>query len=404
MSQKSLPLDEIRVLDLSRVLAGPYCALMLADMGAEVIKIENVDGGDDSRSFLIPSFQGLSTYFLTMNRNKKSVALDLKHPAAREAFLRLVDRSDVVVENFRTGVMERLGLGYDALKLRRPSLVYCAISGYGRDGPNVDVPGYDPVAQAESGLMSMIGDPEGEPTRVGPSIVDLVTGLYAAQAISAALRHTAVTGEGRMIEVTLHETGLSLLANFAGAALMTDQAPTRSGNTNQVVQPAGIYEAADGPFMVTVVNDSQFRSLCQNVIEQPHLASDTRFADNSGRVRNGGELRDILGEHFRKANRSTWVALLRKFGVPAGSVATVRETLSSELVAAREAVRHVKHTTAGPYPVLRPPARFHETADVADHGAPLLGEHTRDVLRHTAGLDDTEIDALVAQGAARCVT
>ena len=207
-----------------------------------------------------------------------------------------------------------------------------------------------------------------------------------------------------MIEVTLHETGLSLLANFAGAALMTDQALTRSGNTNQVVQPAGIYEAADGPFMVTVVNDSQFRSLCQNVIEQPHLASDTRFADNSGRVRNGGELRDILGEHFRKANRSTWVALLRKFGVPAGSVATVRETLSSELVAAREAVRHVKHTTAGPYPVLRPPARFHETADVADHGAPLLGEHTRDVLRHTAGLDDTEIDALVAQGAARCVT
>ena len=403
MSKTSLPLDEIRVLDLSRVLAGPYCALMLADMGAEVTKIENVNGGDDSRSFLVPSFQGLSTYFLTMNRNKKSVALDLKHPAAREAFLRLVDRSDVVVENFRTGVMERLGLGYETLKLRRPSLVYCAISGYGRDGPNSDVPGYDPVAQAESGLMSMIGDPNGEPMRVGPSIVDLVTGLYAAQAISAALRHTAVTGEGRLIEVSLHETGMSLLANFAGAALMTDQAPTRSGNTNQVVQPAGIYEASDGPFMVTVVNDAQFRALCQKVIGQPQLGSDPRFTDNSGRVMNGAELRRILGERFRTAPRATWVERLRSFGVPAGSVATVREALSSELVLARNSVRQVKHATAGSYPVLRTPAHLHETAPVSDRGAPLLGEHTREVLRHAAGLEDAEIDDLVAAGAARCV-
>ncbi len=404
MRLKPLPLDGLRVLDLSRVLAGPYCALMLADMGAEVVKIESVDGGDDSRSFLVPSFQGLSTYFLTINRNKKSVALDLKTPGGREVFLRLVDRSDVVVENFRTGVMERLGLGYETLKQRHPSLVYCAISGYGRDGPNVDVPGYDPVAQAESGLMSMIGDPAGEPMRVGPSIVDLVTGLYAAQAISAALRQTAVAGEGRLIEVTLHETAMSLLANFAGAALMTEQAPTRSGNTNQVVQPAGIYQASDGPFMITVVNDAQFRSLCSNVLAMPELVTDARFSDNSGRVKNGAALRDILGVAFSKAARAEWVVQLRKCGVPAGAVATVREALASDLVVARGSIRHVKSASVGPYPVLRTPARLHDTEAVADHGAPLLGEHTREVLRHTAGLEDAEIDALVAQGVARCVT
>jgi crotonobetainyl-CoA:carnitine CoA-transferase CaiB-like acyl-CoA transferase len=188
MPQLALPLAGVTVLDLSRVLAGPYCGLMLADMGADVIKVENPDGGDDTRAFSEPSFNGVSTYFLTINRNKRSVALDLKSPAGRDAFLKLVANADVVIENFRTGVMERLGLGYAMLKERRPSLIYCAISGYGQSGPNADVPGYDPVAQGESGLMSMIGEPDGQPMRTGPSIVDLVTGLYAAQAVSSVPR------------------------------------------------------------------------------------------------------------------------------------------------------------------------------------------------------------------------
>ncbi len=216
----ALPLAGVTVLDLSRVLAGPYCGLMLADMGADVIKVENPDGGDDSRAFSEPNLAGVSTYFLTINRNKRSVALDLKTPAGREAFLRLVAKADVVLENYRTGVMERLGLGYDVLKAQRPSLIYAAISGYGRSGPNIDVPGYDPVAQAESGLMSMIGEPDGPPMRVGVSVVDMVTGLYAAQAVSAALRHVALTGEGRLIEATLHETGMNMLANFTGSHLI----------------------------------------------------------------------------------------------------------------------------------------------------------------------------------------
>lgn len=401
MSLAPLPLTGIVVLDLSRVLAGPYCGLMLADMGADVIKIESIEGGDDSRTFTEPSYKDQSIYFLTINRNKRSVALDLKHPDAKSALLRLVDKADVVVENFRTGVMERLGLGYETLRARRPKLVYCAISGYGRSGPNVDVPGYDPVAQAESGLMSMIGDPDGDPMRVGASIIDLVTGLYASQAISAALRHVAAGGDGRLIEATLHETGLSLLANFAGIGLMTGRCPTRTGNTNQVVQPAGVYDASDGPFMMTIVNDAQFRSLCSSVLANPSLATDPRFERNSARLANGPELRRILGEAFRTSTRADWVERLRRAGVPAGSIATVAEALRSEIVAARGTVREVEHSTVGRYPVLRAPARLHETEPLPARGAPLLGEHTREILRDVAGLSEAEIRALEVAGAAR---
>jgi crotonobetainyl-CoA:carnitine CoA-transferase CaiB-like acyl-CoA transferase len=261
MVGRALPLAGVTVLDLSRVLAGPYCSLLLADMGAEVIKIEKPDGGDDSRQFSLPNVDGHSVYFLTMNRNKKSVALDLKQPEARDAFLKMVAGADIVLENFRTGVMERLGLGYDTLRVLKPSLVYCAISGYGRDGPNVDVPGYDPVAQAESGLMSMTGEPDGAAMRTGPSIVDMVCGMFAAQAITAALRSAERTGEGRFVEASLHETGLNMLLNFAGSYLMTGVPPTRAGNTNQVAQPAGVYEAEDGPIMVTAGTNDQFSSV-----------------------------------------------------------------------------------------------------------------------------------------------
>ncbi|MEZ5852827.1 MAG: CoA transferase [Hyphomicrobiaceae bacterium] len=401
MSEKKLPLAGVRVLDLSRVLAGPYCALMLADMGADVIKIENPDGGDDSRSFLVPSYRGIATYFLTMNRNKRSVALDLKAPEGRAAFLKLVAEADVVVENFRTGVMERLGLGYETLKAVRPGLVYCAISGYGRSGPNIEVPGYDPVAQAESGLMSMIGEPAGHPTRVGPSIVDLVCGLYAAQAISAALRQVAVTGEGCLVEATLHETGMNLLANFAGAYLMTGVNPTRTGNDNQVAQPAGVYDASDGPFMIAVITDAQFRKLCADVIGRPELSSDPRFALNADRLKNLPALKEVLGATFATGPRDGWVARLRKAGVPAGAVASVSEALDGELVAARGTVRQMSHATAGTYPALRTPARFHDTELPPAEGAPLLGEHTRAVLREVAGMSDAEITALESSGAAK---
>lgn len=396
-----LPLAGITVLDLSRVLAGPYCGLMLADMGADVIKIENVEGGDDTRSFLHPNFHGISTYYLTINRNKRSIALDLKSPAGRAAFLKLAANTDVVVENFRTGVMERLGLGYETLKAIRPSLIYCAISGYGRSGPNVDVPGYDPIAQAEGGLMSMIGDPNGPPMRVGPSVVDLVTGLYAAQAIAASLRHVALTGEGRLIEATLHETAMNMLANYSGHYLMTGRNPTRTGNANQVAQPADVYEAADGPFVMACITQPQFQSLCKTVIKRPDLLEDERFAQGAGRLANVVELSRILSDIFASKPRDHWIDALRKAGVPAGAVATVAEALSSDLVKGRDTLRDVVHRSAGPYPALRTPARLHDTEPLPPQGAPELGEHTRDVLKTLGGMSDGEIDELIQTGAAR---
>ncbi len=396
-----LPLAGITVLDLSRVLAGPYCGLMLADMGADVIKIEHPEGGDDTRSFLHPNFHGVSTYYLTINRNKRSVALDLKAPAGKAAFLKLVARADVVVENYRTGVMERLGLGYETLKAIRSSLIYCAISGYGRSGPNIDVPGYDPIAQAEGGLMSMIGEPDGRPMRVGPSVVDLVTGLYAAQAVAASLRHVALGGEGRLIEVALHETAMNMLANHAGGYLMTGRNPTRTGNANQVAQPADVYEAKDGPFVMACITDAQFGALCNDVINRPELVVDTRFANGAGRLANVVDLGHVLSAIFATEARDYWISQLRRAGVPAGAVATVAEALSSELVEARGALRDVVHRSAGPYRALVTPARLHETEPLPPRGAPELGEHTRDVLTTLAGMSGSEIDELTRTGAAR---
>lgn len=397
----ALPLAGVRVLDLSRVLAGPYCTLTLADMGADVIKIENPDGGDDSRSFS-PHFHAHSVYFLTFNRNKRSVALDLKAQAGKEVFLKLVEEADVVVENFRTGVMERLGLGFEALKARRASLIYCAISGYGRSGPNVEVPGYDPIAQAESGLMSLIGEPDHPPVRTGPSLVDMVTGLFASQAIAAALRDAAITGQGRFIEATLHETALNMLLNFAGVNLLTGVNQTRSGNTNQVVQPAALFDASDGPFVLAVTNDRQFQNLCTQVLGRPDMAADARYKNNAARVTNGAALRAELAAAFKSKRRAELIDQLRNAGVATGAVATVEEAMNSSLVKSRVAVAEVDHSDLGTYRTLRTPVRLHGTEPPSSRGAALLGEHTREVLSSLASLDEATIGALEEAGTIKC--
>lgn len=391
-----LPLKGVRVLDLSRVLAGPYCTLTLADMGADVIKIENPEGGDEARAFapMHPADKAQSIYFLNINRNKRSVALDLKDAGAKAAFLKLVEKADVVVENYRTGVMERLGLGYETLKAQRPSLVYCAISGYGRSGPNVEVPGYDPIAQAESGFMSLIGEPEHPPVRTGPSVVDMVTGLFSSQAITAALRHAALTGEGRFIEATLHETALNMLLNFGAMNLMSGANPTRSGNTNQVVQPAALFEAADGPFVLAITNDRQFQSLAREILGRPELAEDPRYKANGARVQNGAALREILATAFKAKPRAELIERLREAGIATGAVATVAEALNTELVTARGAIGTFNHPTLGSYRAVKAPARLHDTTTRSPDGAPLLGQHTREVLREVAELDDEQISAL----------
>ncbi len=397
------PLDGVRVLDLSRVLAGPYAGLMLADMGAEVIKIENPAHGDDSRTFTIPSHNDHAVYFLTVNRNKKSVALDLKAPEGKAAFLKLVANSDVVIENYRVGVMERLGLDYETLKSVRPDIIVASISGYGRDGPNVNVPGYDPVAQAETGLMAMTGDPNGAPTRAGISLVDMMTGLYASNAVSAALRHKELTGESRFIELSLFETGLNMLVNFGHQYLMTGNEPTRAGNGNQVAQPAGVFEASDGPFMITIGNDAQFTRLCNDVVRRPELSTDPRFTTNNDRVAHTSDIREIFGEIFRHKTRAEWVTLLRAGGVPCGSVATVAEALDSDVTKALCTIQPVTHSEMGSYPALMTPARLHDTEAVDLTGGALLGEHTRDVLRDIAGMSEDEVTAMVAAGVARAV-
>ncbi len=400
-SLNARPLHGVRVLDLSRVLAGPYAAMMLADLGAEVIKVENPAHGDDSRTYTAPERDGHAVYFLTVNRGKKSVALDLKSPGGRDAFLALVAQSDVVVENFRTGVMERLGLGYEDLRAVRPSLVMCSISGYGRDGPNVNVPGYDPVIQAESGLMSMTGEPDGDPMRIGISLVDMVSGLYASNAIAAALRATERTGLGRFIEVPLLETGLNMLVNFAGGYLITGDEPRRVGNSNQIAQPVGLFEAQDGPVVIAAGNDIQFARLCKDVIQRSDLVDDPRFADNARRVANKEALKGEIEAALSAAPRSDWVRRLRDAGVPAGPVQGIAEALDSEPVRQRGAVQSVSHSALGSYPAVMTPQRFAETEDVDLSGAPLLGEHTRQVLAEIAGISYAEIDVLVASGAAR---
>ncbi|MGI9422945.1 MAG: CaiB/BaiF CoA transferase family protein [Hyphomicrobiaceae bacterium] len=396
MTVVDLPLKGVRVLDLSRVLAGPYCSLMMADLGADVVKIENPKGGDDSRGFSVPNVDGHAVYFMAVNRNKRSVAIDLKSKAGRDVFLKLVAQSDIVLENFRTGVMERLGLGYDTLKQIKPELIYCAISGYGRDGPNVDVPGYDPVAQAESGLMSMSGDPDGEAVRTGPSLVDMVCGMFTAHSAIAALRHAERTGEGRFVEATLHESGLNMLINFAASHLITGAVPTRAGNTNQLAQPAGVYQASDGPLMIAVGNNGQFTRLCRDVLQRQDLLDDPRFVDNAARVRNRPDLEDILAKIFAGAPRQDWVVKLRNADVPAGAVASVDQALGSELVSARGIIRDVEHAGVGSYRALMGPVRLHDSEATPLNGAPLLGQHTRDVLRDLAGLSDAAIDELAA--------
>ena len=401
MSAAALPLAGVRVLDLSRVLAGPYCSLVMADMGAEIIKVESITTGDDSRTFSVPNVEGHSVYFMHVNRNKRSVAIDLKAPAGKDAFCKLVAKSDIVLENFRTGVMERLDLGYDKLKQIKPDLVYCAISGYGRSGPNVHVPGYDPVAQAESGFMSMNGEPDGEAQRTGPSIVDMVCGLFAAQSVTAALRHAERTGEGRFIEASLYETGMNMLINFAGSYLVTGQEATRAGNTNQVAQPAGVYQASDGPFMLSVITDAQFGKLCRDVIERTDLLEDARFTSNPLRVENMVALKQELGSVFATRSRDDWVTSLRAADVPVGAVASLSEALTSDVTTERELVQQVSHSGIGSYPALMGPVRLHDSEPTPLNGAPLLGEHTREVLRDVAGLEVAQINALEEAGVIR---
>ena len=397
------PYSGIRILDLSRVLAGPYATLVLADLGAEVIKVENSDGGDDSRQFKPPSVGDTSAYFLAMNRNKKSIAIDLKRTEGREVFLRMAANCDVVVENFRSGVVERLGIDYPAVKAVNPAVIYCSISGYGRTGSHARVPGYDPVAQAECGLMSMNGEADGPPTRSGASHVDMVTGLFAAQAISAALWHRRETSPdtGQRIEVCLFDTALNMLLNYGASHLMLNDEPSRSGSGSPVAQPSGTYSAQDGDLMLTVGSERVFQAFCNDVLERPDIATDSRFKNNPDRIAHTVELDQVLNEALGARPRNYWLTRLRQAGVPSAPINSVREALDHDLVAERDLVQTVEHLTLGRLPSLASPMRLEQTPVQPPRAAPLLGQHSEALLAELADLDGEAIASLLAGGAVR---
>ncbi len=378
-------LEGIRVVDLTRVLSGPWCAMQLADLGAEVLKIENPAGGDDTRSFLSPARDGHSTYFLTVNRNKKSIAIDITRPDGAEIVRGLARLSDVLLENARTGALDRRGLGYEALAAENPGLVYCSISGYGRSGALAGRPGYDPVAQGESGFMSLTGEPDGPPMRTGVSLVDIMAGMYAAQAVLAALVARGRTGRGQRIDVPLFDTAVAMTSHAATAWLEGGVDIGRPGNSNLVAMPAGLFEAADGPVMIAVTTDRLFRRLAGEVFRRPELADDPAYATNAARMENRTALTAAMNDILKADTRDVWIARMRAAGIPGGPVRSVAEAFASGEMAERGMVTSQAHRALGTVRAVRSPVSLSGTPVRSPAGAPLLGEHTEACLSELLG-------------------
>ncbi len=393
----TLPLSDVRVVDLSRVLAGPYCTMMLGDLGAEVIKIEVPGRGDDSRQWGPPYAGGESAYYLCTNRNKKGLTLNLKTEEGKAILRALVQHSDVVVENFRVGTMDRWGLGYDELKQMNPGLVYCSISGYGCDGPYRDRPGYDFVIQAEGGIMSISGPADGAPHKVGVAIVDITTGMYAATAILAALRERERSGQGQQIDMSLLECQVAWLANVASNYLVSGDQPGRYGNDHPNIVPYGVFETADGHIALGVGNDRQFRAFCQAAGCQ-HLPDDPRFATNPERVRNRDLLIPQLQEVFRKRTSQVWIALIYEIDIPGGPINTLDQVFAHPQLTAREILTEVPHPTAGAVKLVRSPMNLKRTPPQIRYAPPLLGEHTDQILKLVLGYSQGDVEDLHSRG------
>jgi crotonobetainyl-CoA:carnitine CoA-transferase CaiB-like acyl-CoA transferase len=389
-SKAAAPLEGVRVVDLSRVLAGPYCTMVLADHGADVVKVERPGAGDETRSWGPPFADGESAYYLSVNRSKRSCAIDLADPTGRDLGLELCAGADVVVENFRLGGAERLGVGYEQVRERNPGVVYCSISGFGSDREPPGRPGYDFVAQAESGLMSITGPPDGPPHKVGVALVDVLTGLHAAVAVTAALHG----GRGARIEVPLLDSGLAGLVNVAQGALVTDSEPERYGNAHPSIVPYQDLATASGRVAVAAPNDGLFRALCRTLGVED-LADDERFATNADRVRHRAELIPLLEERLDAASADEWVERLSTAGVPAGKIRTVPDALAAAAKAGRPATVRVHHPTIGELDMVGPPARIPHARQATP--PPLLGQHTAEIL-HELGRSRTEIAQLAERG------
>ena len=394
----TMALEGITVVDFTRVLSGPYCTMQLADMGARVIKIEQPGRGDDTRAWGPPFVTGESAYFLSINRNKESLTLDLKHPASARVLDALLAKADVLVENFRPGTMTKLGLGYESLAPRFPRLVYCSISGFGQTGPRRTEAGYDAVVQAEGGLMSITGAADGQPFRLGVAIADIVSGMFAAQGIAMALFARERTGAGQLVDVGMLDATAALLTYQAGNYFATGVTPGRLGNRHPTIAPYETFAAADGDFVIAVGNDDQWQRLCATA-ELDALARDERFATNQARVANYDAMRARLADRLQTRTRADWVARLRAAGVPCGSVRDVAEVLQDPQLQARGMVQEVAHPRAGVTRVTGVPIKLSDTPGSVRTAPPMLGQHTDDILAKEVGLSPAEISALRAAGA-----
>ena len=390
------PLDGIRVIDLSRVVSGPFCTMTLADMGADVIKLEEPGRGDESRAFGPPFHGGESPYFLSINRNKRSCTVNLKHEDGKAVLRRLLAGADVLIENFRPGAMARLGFGYDSVSAAHPRLVYCSISGFGDSGPDATRPGYDLIVQGESGLMDVTGEADGPPTRVGTSIADLTTGLMAAQGILLALHARRTTGRGQHVRVAMLDAVASLLTYNTGIYFASGESPTRRGNDHPSVVPYQTLRAKDGWINLGVANDSLWTRYCE-AIERPDLQDDTRFATAPARVEHRQTLIPIIAGLTAARTVQEWMDLLGAAGVPCGRIRNVAEVCTNPQLVERGKVVERPHPTAGTVQMIGQPIELSDTPARIETAPPLLGEQTDAVLRE-AGYSEAEIERFRASG------
>lgn len=383
-------LEGVRVLDLSRVLAGPYCTMMLADFGADIIKIEPPGVGDDSRAFG-PFIGSESAYFMSLNRNKRSMTLNFKRQEECDLFKELVKQADVVVENYRPGTMEKFGLGYEVLKEINPGLVYAACSGFGHTGPYRDKPAYDIIVQAMGGIMSITGPENGEPTRVGASVGDVIAGMFTAYGVMTALFHRQRTGQGQKVDVGMLDCQLAILENAIARYVTSGVVPGPLGNRHPSITPFASYTAADGHIIVGAGNDRLWEKLC-NILGCPELIKDPRFNTNLHRTNNASELGIILNNIFINKPIDEWLAILEKAGLPCAPINTIDKIVTDPHVNARNMIVEVEHPIAGKLKMPGVPVKMSETPGTVEKHAPLLGQHTGEILQELLGWDQKKVD------------
>lgn len=392
MPRANAPLSGVRVLDLTRVLAGPFCSMILGDMGAEVIKVEEPGKGDDTRSWP-PFVGGESTYFMSVNRSKKSLTLNLKAPEGRDILRKLVRKSDVVLENFRTGTMERLGLGYATLARVNPRLVYCAVSGFGESGPEAARAGYDLVVQAESGVMDITGFPDGPPVKMGTSIADLVAGMSAAHGVTLALLARTRTRRGQKVEIGMLDAMAALLTYQSGIYFGTGQRPARRGNAHPSIVPYEVFKAADGYLVLGVANNSLWERCCI-ALERHDLVRDPRYATEAARVEHRATLIPLLNEVLGARTADDWMKRFEAAGVPAGRIRSVDEVCESDHLKARGMIVTLPHPRAGQVTAMGVPIRLHGTPGRAEAPPPVLGQHTDALLKSLLAMKPPQIKRL----------